>query len=63
MRALLQTKLRVRLRRRSGHITKRANRINRLIRISPINELMKMDGLPGIVGSHARVPNNRGCIA
>ena len=45
MRALLQPKLRVCLRRPSGHITKRTNRINRLIRISPINELMKMDGL------------------
>jgi hypothetical protein len=63
MSALLQPKLRV---RRSGpgrQITKRTNRINRLIWINPVDELMKMHAFPGIVRSHARVPNNSGCIA
>ncbi len=63
MRALLQPELRVRLRRPGRQIAKRANRINRLIRIRPINKLMKMHALPGIVSSHAWVPDNRGCIA
>ena len=63
MRAFLQPKLRVCLRGPGRHIAKRANRINRLIRINPINKLMKMHAFPGIVDSHAWVPDNRGCIA
>jgi hypothetical protein len=63
MRAFLQPELGVRLRGSGRQITKRANRINRLIGIRPINELMKVHALPGIVRSHGRVPGNSGCIA
>jgi hypothetical protein len=60
MRALLQPKLRVRLCGRGRHVAKRTNRIHRLIRIYPVDELMKVDTFSGNVGSHAWVPNNRG---
>jgi hypothetical protein len=63
MGALLQPELGVRLCRPSGHVAKCANRINRLIGVSPINKLMKVHAFPGIVRSHAWVPDNRGCIA
>jgi hypothetical protein len=63
MRALLQPKLRVRLSRPSRHIAKRTNRINRLIWINPVDELMKGHIFLGIVTPHAWVPNNRVCIA
>jgi hypothetical protein len=63
MRALLQPKLRVRLSGTSRHKAKRTNRINRLIWINPVNELMKVHGFPGIVSSHAWVPGNSGCRA
>ncbi len=61
--ALLQPELCVRLGRPSRHITKCTNRINRLIGINSINKLMKMHALSGIVPSHARIPDNSGCIA
>jgi hypothetical protein len=63
MRALLQPKLRVRLGGPSRQKAKRTNRINRLIRINPVDELVKVRGFPGIVGSHAWVPGNSGCRA
>ena len=62
MGALPQTKLSVRLGGPSRHITKRTNRIDRPIRVSSINKLMKMHAFPGIVCSHAWVPYNKGCI-
>jgi hypothetical protein len=63
MRAFLQAEFRVRLRRPRRHVTKRTNRFNRLIGIRPINKLMKVHAFPGIVRSHAWIPDNRGCIA
>jgi hypothetical protein len=63
MRAFLQAEFRVRLRRPGRHETKRANRINRLIGIRPINKLVKVHAFPGIVRSHAWIPDNRSCIA
>ncbi len=61
--ALLQPELRVRLGCPSCQITKCANRVNCLIGVRPINKLMKMHALSGIVLSHAGVPDNNGCIA
>jgi hypothetical protein len=63
MRALLQPKLRVCLGGPSRHIAKRTNRINRLIWINPVDELMKGHIFPGIFTPHAGVPGNRGCGA
>jgi hypothetical protein len=63
MGALLQPKFRVRLSRPSRHIAKRTNRINRLIWISPVDELMKGHIFPGIFTPHTGVPGNRGCGA
>jgi hypothetical protein len=63
MRALVQPEFGVRLRRPCRHIAKGTNRIDRLIRIRPINKLMKMHAFPGIVSSHAWFPDNRGCVA
>jgi hypothetical protein len=60
MRAFLQPKLRVRLGGRSRHIAKRTNRINCLIWINPVDELMKGHIFPGIFTPHAGVPGNRG---
>jgi hypothetical protein len=63
MRALLQPKLRVRLSGPSRQIAKRTNRINGLIWINPVDELMKGHIFPGIFTPHAGVPGNRGCRA
>ena len=63
MRALLQPKLRVRMSGPSRHIAKRTNRINRLIWINPVDELMKGHIFPAIFTPHAGVPGNRGCRA
>jgi hypothetical protein len=63
MRALLQPKLRVRPGGPSCQIAKRTNRINRLIWINPVDELMKGHIFPGIFTPHAGVPGNRGCRA
>ncbi len=61
MRALLQPKLRVGMSRPSRHIAKRTNSINRFIRISSIDELMKVHISSGIFPPHDGVPENRGC--
>jgi hypothetical protein len=63
MRALAEPKLRVRLGGPSRQIAKRTNRINCLIWISPVDELMKGHIFPGIFTPHAGVPGNRGCGA
>jgi xanthine dehydrogenase iron-sulfur cluster and FAD-binding subunit A len=60
MRALLQPKLRVGLSGPGRHIAKRTNRINRLIWINPIDELMKVHISSGFIAPHAGVPGNRG---
>jgi hypothetical protein len=61
MRTFPQPKLRVCLSGRRRHIAKRTNRINRLIWINPVDELMEGHIFPGIITPHAGDPENRGC--
>jgi hypothetical protein len=61
MRALLQTKLCVRLGGPSRQIAKRTNRINGLIWIRPVDELIKGNISFAFIAPHVGVPGNRGC--
>jgi hypothetical protein len=60
MRALLQPELRVCLGGPSRQIAKRTNRINGLIWISPVDELMKGHTFFGFIAPHVGVPGNSG---
>ena len=60
MRALLQPKFRMRLCRRSRHIAKRTNRINRPIWVCPVDELMKGHISSAIITPHGGIPGNSG---
>ena len=60
MGALLQPKLGVRLGGPSRQIAKRTNRINRLIWIGPVDELMKGHISSAIITPHGGIPGNSG---
>jgi hypothetical protein len=63
MRPLFHLKFRTGRSRRSRHIAKPTNSIDRLICIDTVEELMKVHVFPGILGPHAWVPNRRGYTA
>jgi hypothetical protein len=63
MGALFQTKLGVRLGGPSRHIAKRTNRINRLVWIGPVDELVKGHISSADITSHGGIPENSGCGA
>ena len=63
MRPFFHLKFRTGRSRRSRQIAKRTNRIDGLIWINTVEELMKVHIFPGILGPHAWVPNRRGYAA
>ena len=59
MRPLFHLKFRTGRSRGSGHIAKRTNRIDRLIWIQTIEELMKVRAFLDIVEPHAWLPHRK----